>query len=119
MRFYIFFNFIKKSKNYQFSNSFSNIKLKKNSFQKLTNIFYDIIYTLQLFPLLHIERWAFDVELLFLAEQFNIPIREVPVTWHEVDGSKIVPVISWIQMGRDLILIWFRYRTGVWKHSLL
>ncbi|VDM93616.1 unnamed protein product, partial [Litomosoides sigmodontis] len=72
----------------------------------------------KLFPLLHIERWAFDVELLFLAEQFNIPIREVPVTWHEVDGSKIVPVMSWIQMGRDLILIWFRYRIGVWKCSL-
>uniref|UniRef100_A0A158Q872 Dolichyl-phosphate beta-glucosyltransferase n=1 Tax=Elaeophora elaphi TaxID=1147741 RepID=A0A158Q872_9BILA len=69
----------------------------------------------KLFPLLHIERWAFDVELLLLAEQFNIPIREVPVTWHEVDGSKIVPVISWIQMGRDLILIWFRYRTGIWN----
>uniref|UniRef100_A0A915Q6A0 Dolichyl-phosphate beta-glucosyltransferase n=1 Tax=Setaria digitata TaxID=48799 RepID=A0A915Q6A0_9BILA len=63
----------------------------------------------KLFPLLHIERWAFDVELLFLAEQFNIPIIEVPVTWHEVDGSKIVPIVSWIQMGRDLILIWFRY----------
>ncbi|CAG9540292.1 unnamed protein product [Cercopithifilaria johnstoni] len=73
----------------------------------------------KLFPLLHIEQWAFDVELLFLAEHFNIPIREVPVTWHEVDGSKIVPIISWIQMGRDLILIWFRYRTGVWKCNLL
>uniref|UniRef100_A0A8R1Y062 DNA-directed RNA polymerases I and III subunit RPAC1 n=1 Tax=Onchocerca volvulus TaxID=6282 RepID=A0A8R1Y062_ONCVO len=67
----------------------------------------------KLFPLLHIERWAFDVELLFLAEQFNIPVREVPVTWHEVDGSKIVPIISWIQMGRDLMLIWFRYVTGI------
>ncbi|EFO27840.2 hypothetical protein LOAG_00653 [Loa loa] len=65
----------------------------------------------KLFPLLHVERWAFDVELLFLAEQFNIPICEVPVTWHEVDGSKIVPIISWIEMGRDLILIWFRYKT--------
>ncbi|MCP9262653.1 Dolichyl-phosphate beta-glucosyltransferase [Dirofilaria immitis] len=73
----------------------------------------------KLFPLLHIERWAFDVELLFLAEQFNIPIREVPVTWHEVDGSKIVPVISWIQMGRDLMLIWFRYTTGIWDCNLL
>ncbi|VDO26558.1 unnamed protein product [Onchocerca flexuosa] len=69
----------------------------------------------KLFPLLHIERWAFDVELLFLAEQFNIPIREVPVTWHEVDGSKIVPIISWIQMGRDLMLIWFRYVTDLVK----
>ncbi|VDN21513.1 unnamed protein product [Gongylonema pulchrum] len=73
----------------------------------------------KLFPLLHIERWAFDVELLFLAEHFCIPIAEVAVTWHEVDGSKIVPVLSWIQMGRDLILIWFRYATALWSYDLL
>lgn len=30
-------------------------------------------------------------------------------------GSKIVPVWSWLQMGRDLILIWLRYSTGAWK----
>ena len=30
-------------------------------------------------------------------------------------GSKIVPVWSWLQMGRDLFLIWFRYTTGAWK----
>ena len=29
---------------------------------------------------------AFDVELLYIAEQLNIPIKEVPITWHEVDG---------------------------------
>ncbi|VDM56708.1 unnamed protein product [Angiostrongylus costaricensis] len=35
---------------------------------------------------------------------------QVCVTWHEVEGSKLVPFWSWLQMGRDLILIWFRYR---------
>ncbi|KHN87094.1 Dolichyl-phosphate beta-glucosyltransferase [Toxocara canis] len=72
----------------------------------------------RLFPILHIERWAFDVELLYLAERYGYPIREVAVTWHEVDGSKIVPVWSWIQMGRDLILIWFRYYVGIWRSDV-
>lgn len=64
------------------------------------------------------ERWAFDAELLFLAERFKYHIAEVPVNWHEVDGSKIIPVFSWLQMGRDLVLIWFQYFTGTWKDSL-
>ncbi|CAJ0570324.1 unnamed protein product, partial [Mesorhabditis spiculigera] len=68
----------------------------------------------RLFPVLHIERWAFDVELLYLCELWNLPIAEVAVRWREVDGSKITPVWSWIQMGRDLVLIWFRYSVGIW-----
>ncbi|MFH4978129.1 hypothetical protein AB6A40_004838 [Gnathostoma spinigerum] len=72
----------------------------------------------KLFPILHIERWAFDVEILYLAEKFRYPIEEVAVNWHEVEGSKIVPIRSWIEMGRDLILIWFRYSTGIWRHQI-
>nr|CAG4638672.1 EOG090X0BIY [Cyclestheria hislopi] len=68
-----------------------------------------------LFPSLHIERWAFDVELLYIAETLRIPTSEVAVRWTEIEGSKIVPFWSWLQMGRDLILIWLRYNIGVWK----
>lgn len=32
-----------------------------------------------------------------------------------VAGSKVVPVWSWLQMGRDLFLIWLRYLIGAWK----
>nr|CAG4635006.1 EOG090X0BIY [Alona affinis] len=67
------------------------------------------------FPNLHIERWAFDVELIYIAEYLKIPAGEVAVRWTEIEGSKIVPVWSWLQMGRDLILIWLRYSTGAWK----
>uniref|UniRef100_A0A0N4ZTJ7 Diacylglycerol O-acyltransferase 1 n=1 Tax=Parastrongyloides trichosuri TaxID=131310 RepID=A0A0N4ZTJ7_PARTI len=67
----------------------------------------------KLFPLIHIERWAFDVELLYLAEKLYYPIREVAVEWKEIDGSKIVPVWSWLQMGRDIVLIWIHYLTGI------
>jgi dolichyl-phosphate beta-glucosyltransferase len=73
------------------------------------------VIALQLFPVQHIERWAFDVELLYVAQRLHIPISEVAVVWHEVDGSKVVPIWSWLQMGRDLVLIWFRYAIGIWN----
>ena len=51
---------------------------------------------------MHIERWAFDVELLYLAERLDIPVAEVAVAWQEIEGSKVTPFFSWIQMGRGV-----------------
>lgn len=70
-----------------------------------------------LFSLMHVERWAFDVELLFLAHALNIRVLEVCVNWSEIDGSKMTPVWSSIQMGRDIFLIWFRYAIGAWRYT--
>lgn len=70
---------------------------------------------LKTFSSLHVERWAFDVELLYIAQCFKIPIAEVAVNWTEIEGSKLVPVWSWLQMGRDLVFIRLRYITGAWK----
>ncbi|XP_073198476.1 dolichyl-phosphate beta-glucosyltransferase isoform X6 [Lepidochelys kempii] len=67
------------------------------------------------FSALHIERWAFDVELLYIAQLLKIPIAEVAVNWTEIDGSKLVPFWSWLQMGRDLLFIRLRYLTGAWR----
>ncbi|KAK7603799.1 hypothetical protein V9T40_003798 [Parthenolecanium corni] len=69
---------------------------------------------IQCFLNLHVERWAFDVELLYVANRFSIPVSEVAVNWQEIEGSKIVPVFSWLQMALDLFLIWFRYFIGAW-----
>lgn len=69
----------------------------------------------RLFRLMHVERWAFDVELLYLAERLRIPVAELSVNWKEIEGSKIVPFWSWLQMGRDLVSIWFHYTTRIWK----
>nr|CAG4641126.1 EOG090X0BIY [Eulimnadia texana] len=68
-----------------------------------------------LFRSIHIERWAFDVELLFVAEKLKVPLAEVAVKWTEIDGSKVTPFWSWLQMGRDLVLIWLRYFSGAWR----
>lgn len=63
---------------------------------------------------LHVERWAFDVELLYIAERLRIPVAEVAVHWQEIDGSKVVPVFTWLQMGRDILLIWLHYFLKLW-----
>lgn len=70
-----------------------------------------------IFHNLHVERWAFDVEMLYIAKQLNMLISEVAVNWTEIEGSKIVPVWSWLEMARDLLLIWLKYRIGAWRIS--
>lgn len=68
-----------------------------------------------LFNSLHVERWAFDVEMLYLAQALGIPIDEVAVEWNEIEGTKMTPVFSWIEMGLDLFVIWVRYTLGAWR----
>jgi len=67
------------------------------------------------FSALHVERWAFDVELLYIAQQLKITLAEVAINWKEIDGSKMVPFWSWLQMGKDLLLINLRYLVGAWR----
>ena len=33
-----------------------------------------------------LQRWCFDVELLYLAQKLSIPVSEVAVTWTEIPG---------------------------------
>ncbi|EDV24528.1 Dolichyl-phosphate beta-glucosyltransferase, partial [Trichoplax sp. H2] len=68
-----------------------------------------------LFHSMHVNGWAFDVELLYIAETLRMPIAEVGVNWTEIEGSKMTPFLSWAQMGRDLIIIRLNYLFGLWK----
>lgn len=68
-----------------------------------------------IFPVVHIERYAFDVEIYLLAEMLEIPVQEVPITWHEVDGSKMNLVKDSLNMAWDLILMRVGYTTGMWS----
>jgi len=69
------------------------------------------------FRSLHIERWAFDVEMLKIAEMLSIPVSEVAVKWTEIEGSKLSPLMDAIQMFRDIFLLWLRYAIGAWTIS--
>jgi dolichyl-phosphate beta-glucosyltransferase len=42
--------------------------------------------------------WAFDVELLYIAQLLGYSIHEVPVNWHEVEGSKVNPLKDSLKM---------------------
>ncbi|CAF1034580.1 unnamed protein product [Adineta steineri] len=68
----------------------------------------------RIFSQMHVERWAFDVEVLYIAEKLNIPIVEVDVNWQEIPGSKLDPFTASIQMGIDILAIWLRYILGIW-----
>jgi len=67
-----------------------------------------------LFPSQHVERWAFDVELILLSQRFGIPMTEVAVNWQEIAGSKLSLFAASVQMARDIIRIRFAYMLGVW-----
>jgi len=71
-----------------------------------------------IFSNLHILRWGFDVEALFIARCLNIPIVEIAVNWTEVPGSKLNVLIASIQMARELVMIRVYYSLGLWKIKL-
>ncbi len=55
------------------------------------------------------------MEVLLIAQKLGIPMAEVAVNWHEVDGSKLEPLWSSIQMARDLIRIRLKYMLRLWR----
>jgi dolichyl-phosphate beta-glucosyltransferase len=59
-----------------------------------------------------IDGFAFDVELLLLARHWGAELREVPVRWHHVEASRVLPVRHSSEMLRDLVLLWIRRVSG-------
>jgi dolichyl-phosphate beta-glucosyltransferase len=43
----------------------------------------------EIFALQKIKRFAFDIEILWLAKKLNYKIKEVGVFWQEIPGSKV------------------------------
>ena len=41
----------------------------------------------ELFSNTRLQRWCFDVELIYLAGELRIPVVEVPVDWTEIPGE--------------------------------
>lgn len=68
----------------------------------------------EIFPYMHNEGWIFDVEVLILAERKKIKVVEVPISWHEVDGSKMDLARDSINMAVDLVAIRCAYMLGIY-----
>jgi glycosyltransferase involved in cell wall biosynthesis len=43
----------------------------------------------QIFPKQRLERFGFDVEVLYLAKKLALPVVEVPVIWNDCEGTKV------------------------------
>ena len=65
----------------------------------------------QIVPLQTINGWAFDVELLFIAQQRGFKIVEIPITWIYKAHSKIKPFKDSINMVVETL----RIRRGGWQ----
>jgi dolichyl-phosphate beta-glucosyltransferase len=71
-----------------------------------------------LFKSLHLQRWAFDTEIVLLCRILKFPIAEIDVNWTEIDGSKLNPAVAAVQMLRDMLLVRMLYALNVWKPVL-
>jgi glycosyltransferase involved in cell wall biosynthesis len=53
----------------------------------------------------HIDGFAFDVELLYLAQHARLRIREVPVRWNHAEGSKVQFFKDSLRMLREVVAL--------------
>lgn len=67
---------------------------------------------------MYTEGWIFDVEILLRAERAGIRVAEVPVNWHEVEGTKMELVRDSVVMALDLLILRAGYATGVYQYAL-
>lgn len=64
-----------------------------------------------LFDMQRLERFSFDLELLFLARKAGMKVTEVPVEWIDAPGSTVSPVKVSLQFLKDLVRIrWWQVR---------
>ncbi|KAL9004269.1 MAG: hypothetical protein Q9188_002904 [Gyalolechia gomerana] len=68
-------------------------------------------------PYMHSESWIFDVEMLMLAESASIPVAEVPIGWHEVQGSKLNVLWDSIGMAWGLFILRAAWAMGVYRRG--
>ena len=57
--------------------------------------------------------FSFDIEYLYLAKKINYKIKEVPINWHHVKGSKVNVFIDSIKMFAEVLKIRFIYKYNI------
>ncbi len=59
----------------------------------------------EIFPRCRIDGFSFDVEILYLARKFGLPVKEVPVRWFNAPGSSVNPLRDSFLMLVDILWI--------------
>ena len=65
-----------------------------------------------------IDRFGFDVELIFLAYRARLRLREVPVRWDHYEGSKVNVFSDSFKMLSEVELIRRQARRGVYDQAI-
>ena len=68
----------------------------------------------KVFPRQTLERFGFDVEVLFIARKFGYRISEVPVQWDHAEGSK-VGMFTGLHAFAELIQVWVNDLRGRYR----
>jgi dolichyl-phosphate beta-glucosyltransferase len=64
-------------------------------------------------PKLTMSGFSFDMELLVIANELGLKIREVPVNWYDTPGkTRVRPIKSSARTLRDLVKIWRNVHKG-------
>ena len=58
----------------------------------------------KIFPLVRTNGWAFDVEVLLLADRYGFSVSQVPIDWRHGKKSKVDLRSAALQMIRDIFL---------------
>lgn len=71
------------------------------------------------FPYLQINRWGFDMEVIFLAKKLNYKLKELPVRWgHVENGSKVKLLQDIFRSLEEMIRIKLRWLEGKYQRYL-
>jgi glycosyltransferase involved in cell wall biosynthesis len=68
-----------------------------------------------LFERMVVDRFAFDVELLFLAVRFGLAVREVPIVWRNEPQSRVSMLADPLNMLWDVARVRWRFRRGAYN----
>jgi len=68
----------------------------------------------EIFKLQTINRWAFDVELLLIAQKKNFKIKEVPIKWYDSPYSQVKIGMAIFSSLRDVVKIKINEKRGLY-----
>ncbi len=62
-----------------------------------------------------IDGFGFDVEILYIALKQGYTVKEVPITWYHIPGSKVNPIRDTINMFNEVLRVRLNGRRGVYN----
>jgi len=71
-----------------------------------------------LFDRMIVDRFAFDVELLYLSHRLGLATREVPVVWRNDSNSHVSLLMDPLRMLFDVARVRWRFRRGQYNPSV-